>query len=49
MTKGKLGLHVYVGTLLVLSKPSERDNDHGTIRVEDNEARIDASVGRMKL
>ena len=49
MTKGKLGLHVYVGTLLVLAKPSEGDNDHGSIRVEDNEARIAASVRRMKL
>lgn len=49
MTKGKLGLHVYVGTLLVLAKPSERDNDHGSIRIEDDEARKDTAVRRMKL
>ena len=49
MTKGKLGLHVYVGTLLVLAKPSEGDNDDGTIRVEDDKARKDTAVRRVKL
>ena len=38
MIEGKLGLNVHVGTLLVLAKPPQSHDDHGAIRVEDNEA-----------
>ena len=48
MTEWKLGLHVYVLTLLVLAKPSESDDDYGAIRIEDDEARIDAAIGRFE-
>jgi hypothetical protein len=49
MAKGKLGLHVYVGTLLVLAKPSEGHNDDGTIGIENDESCKDAAVRRVKL
>lgn len=49
MTKGKLGLHVYVGTLLVLAKASERDYDDCAIRIEDDEARVNRAVRRVQL
>jgi hypothetical protein len=48
MTEGKLGLHVYELALLVVAKPSERNDHHGSIRIEDDYARIQAAVSRFE-